>query len=69
METDAERHLGNVLVMLAELHADDRCQAFEDALAFYNQRHPAAMVLPVDGYSTRLLIESPLTRATQAAAP
>jgi hypothetical protein len=62
-ETESDMHLGNVLMMLAELHADDRCQAFNDALEFYNARHPEARVIPLAGYVTRLAYEGPIDRA------
>jgi len=56
-------HLGNVLMMLAELHPDDRCQAFDDAMTYYNKQNPGKQVVPVDGYSQRLVRRSPLDPA------
>lgn len=54
----ADEHLGNVLYILADLHPDDQCKAFVDALEFYNGRHPEAIIAPSDmGYVT--LSQSP----------
>ena len=50
-EADALHHLGNVLAILAELHPDDRSNALDGALAFYNARCPNAQVEPVAGVS------------------
>jgi hypothetical protein len=52
----AMRHLGNVLQLLAELHTDDRCKALDSALAFYNAHNPTAIIDPVEGYESRLVI-------------
>ena len=60
--TNAMHHLGNVLYMLAELHEDDRCDAFEAALAFYNRENPDMQVVPQEGFSTRLEQRGPLDR-------
>lgn len=68
-EEQAMKHLGDVLQMLAELHEDDRCQAFEDALGFYNQENPNLRVEPIDGYSTRLVQYGPLDRIRDALSP
>lgn len=59
----ADVHLGNVLMMLADLRDDERCDAFEAALAFYNERNPNAAVQPNEGYVSRLVTEGPLDRA------
>ena len=56
----AIEHLGNVLVMLANLAPGQRCQAFDDALSYYNDQRPAARVLPMDDYLTLLVTVSPL---------
>ncbi len=56
----AEAHLANVLVMLAELHPDDRCRALDKAMSFYNERHPEAMVEPVAMYVSHLVHRGPL---------
>src|SRR4051812_29551656 len=48
------RHLGNVLVILAELHPDDQCRAYTEALAYHNQKCPDAIVEPIMGV-TRLV--------------
>lgn len=58
----ALNHLGEVLQLLADLHPDDRCQVLDDALAFYNERHPDARVEPVPGFISRLVIEGPVDR-------
>lgn len=63
MSDEAMSHLGNVLMILAELHPDDRCRALDEALAFYNERRPNAQVAPVDGYVSRLVNFSPLDAA------
>lgn len=54
-ETEAMKHLGNVLMLLAELHPDDRCKALDNAMAFYNQHNPKAQVAPVPGFETHLV--------------
>lgn len=59
-------HLGNVLSMLAELHSDDRCEALESALVFYNQACPNAQVVADPAYEIRLVITGPLDRAIAA---
>lgn len=69
-EADALHHLGNVLAILAELHPDDRSNALDDALAFYNARCPNAQVEPVAGVS-RLVHQwpgpsDPLTKTPSA---
>jgi hypothetical protein len=60
------RHLGNVLVLLAELVPDERCRALENALAFYNERNPDCQVDGVEGYETHLVHIGPLQRAIAA---
>lgn len=57
-------HLRNVLMILADLHSDDQCQAYKDALAFYNQACPAQRIEPHDGYSTRLVHTTPIDECT-----
>lgn len=64
---DALDHLGNVLFMLQDLHADDRCAAFEKALAFYNAARPNAVIVPQEGYETRIVHTTPLHRALREA--
>lgn len=59
---DAMRHLGNVLYMLAELHEDDRCEAFDEAMEFYNKENPDLQVVPLEGFTTRLDQTGPLDR-------
>jgi hypothetical protein len=49
-------HLGAVLFMLADLHRDDRCQALEDALNFYNAVRPMAKVRGTGVAEARLVI-------------
>jgi hypothetical protein len=66
MDMRAMEHLGNVLTILAELHSDDRCNALEDALAFYNEHNPGAMIEPEDGFETRLVHVGPLWYAIAA---
>lgn len=66
---DAMAHLGNVLVMLAELHPDDRCKALENAMAFYNEHNPEARVEPIHGCETRLVHIGPLWYAIAAGMP
>jgi len=63
---EAMRHLGQVLYMFSDLHADDRCEAFEDAMNYYNAQNPDAMVQPVPDYETRLVHVTPLTRIATA---
>lgn len=55
----AATHLGAVLYFLADLHPDDRCQALDDALAFYNAQCLHAQVAPQEGYVSRLVITTP----------
>ena len=62
-EADAEYHLGQVLLILADLHPDDQCDAYCNALAFYNARHPEAKVEPEPGFALRLRYDTPLSRA------
>jgi hypothetical protein len=59
-------HLGNVLMILAELHPDDRCRALDEAMAFYNGSNPNCQVEPAQGYVSRLVHEGPLQRALAA---
>jgi len=61
-QDNAMEHLGNVLLMLADLHEDDRCDAFVQALEFYNKENPEAQIQPMPGYVTRLQEETPLSR-------
>lgn len=46
---EALRHLGNVLCMLAELDAGDRCRAFNEALEYYNNQCPDEKIEPEIG--------------------
>lgn len=58
-------HLGNVLMMLAELDDGDRCVAFEKALEFYNENNPTLQIEPVEGYKSFLVQETPLSRIAE----
>ena len=58
----ALNHLGDVLSMLAELHEDNHCRAYVEAIAFYNAQCPDNKVFPTEGYSSRLVITGPLDR-------
>jgi len=60
---NAMEHLGNVLLILADLHEDDRCDAYVQALEFYNRENPNAQIQPMPGFVTRLQEETPLSRA------
>lgn len=51
---NAYDHLRNILYILADLHPDDRCQALDDALAFYNAARPREKVAPSGGGYLRL---------------
>jgi hypothetical protein len=55
-------HLGDVLSILANLTPDDRCQALDEALAFYNEHRPDAKVVAEPGWVTKLVTEGPLDR-------
>lgn len=66
MTTEAMNHLGNVLSLLAELHEDDRCEALDEALAFYNAENPNQQIVPVEGYTTRLVQRGPLDDALES---
>lgn len=47
----ALEHLGNVLYFVADIHPDDRNEAIDMALAFYNEKRPEQQVHPSDfGY-------------------
>jgi len=62
-ERTAMKHLGNVLVILADLVDDERCRALDEALAFYNANNPNLQVMPTEGYKTHLVSIGPLQRA------
>lgn len=47
-------HLGDVLYMLADLHPDDQCRAYIDALNFYNSQRPNKIVAPSGFAEVRL---------------
>jgi hypothetical protein len=66
---EAMKHLGNVLVILAELVPDERCRALDNALAFYNERNPDCQVEGVEGYDTYLVHQGPLQKALGIVAP
>lgn len=66
-QTTALDHLGDVLQMLASLCPGDRCQAFADALSFYNEARPQARVEPMEGYVTRIVHFGPLDWLSAAA--
>lgn len=57
---DVLKHLGDVLYMLADLHRDDQCRAYTEAVAFYNAACPDEQVLPTEGYLTRVVHRTPL---------
>ena len=42
----ALEHLGNVLYYCADIHPDDRCDALDNALKFYNEARPNQRVEP-----------------------
>lgn len=52
---DALEHLGDVLYMLSDLHPDDQCQAYIDALTFYNTTAPDKQIEPSGIGHTRLI--------------
>lgn len=54
-EKTALEHLGNVLMILADLEPDDRCDALDKALAFYNAARPDRQVVPSGVGTTRLI--------------
>jgi len=59
-------YLGGVLYMLADLHPDDHCQAYTDAVTYYNASCPDKQVLLTKKYETRLIIsKSPLDIPTK----
>jgi hypothetical protein len=64
---EALDHLGDVLYMLAELHEDEQCSAYKNALAYYNAQRPERQVIPVEGHSTRLVHTTPLDATATAA--
>ena len=39
-------HLGKVLYFIADIHPDDRNDAVDTALAFYNERCPNKKIVP-----------------------
>lgn len=43
---DVYEHLGDVLYFLCDLHPDDRCEALDKALAFYNAARPDKKIEP-----------------------
>ncbi len=59
-EDAALDHLGIVLRLLAELSPEDRCQALDEALAFYNAARPDAQIQPNDGWITKLIHIGPM---------
>ena len=61
----ALKHLGNVLYMLSCLHPDEQCDAYKEALAFYNHHAPDKRIEPQEGYITRIVTERPLDRLLQ----
>ena len=56
---DAMWHLGNVLHYCADIHPDDRCDALDSALEFYNAASPNWHVAPSD-YRYQRLVDPPL---------
>lgn len=58
-DLDAMTHLGNILYMLADLHPDDRCDALDNALLFYNEAMPDQKVMP-SGIGYQRLVDPPL---------
>lgn len=60
--TKEGQHLGDVLYMLAELHPDDQCRAYVEALAYYNIQYPNEQIVPEEGYSSRIVTTGPLDR-------
>jgi hypothetical protein len=58
---DALRHLGKVLMILSDLHPDDRCEALDSALAFYNEHCPDWRVTP-SGFGFQRLTPNPIDK-------
>lgn len=52
--------LGDVLYMLADLHPDDQCRTYVNALAFYNEHCPDAPIAGEPGYTSRLVNTGPM---------
>jgi len=61
IDGEAMKHLGNVLVLLAELHPDDRTKGLNKAMTFFNEHNPTWQIEPVEGYSSRLVTTGPAT--------
>lgn len=53
----ALHHLGNVLAYFADLHDDDRCKAFDEALEYYNKHCPTRQVVSEFPGSQRLVVD------------
>ncbi|QIG72578.1 hypothetical protein EVB97_020 [Rhizobium phage RHph_Y65] len=51
----AMEYLGQLLLYLQDLHPDDHCRAYEDALSFYNHHNPYQRVEPTGLGFTRLV--------------
>ncbi len=59
-KAEALKHLGDVLIMLAELHPGDQCRAYVEAIAYYNAQCPEERIIPTEGYSSRIVTTGPL---------
>lgn len=58
-ENPALDHLGAVLTLLADLDPGDRCDALDEAIAFYNAARPDRQVVPSGVGATRLVHHIP----------
>lgn len=54
-DMNALDHLGNLLVILSDLHPDDRCMALDEAQEFYNALRPNAKI-ESSGHGYRRLV-------------
>ena len=57
----ALEHLGHVLYYFADIHPDDRCDALDNALTFYNARRPDKRVEP-SGFGYQRIVNPPLQK-------
>ncbi len=60
MAKTAMDHLGEVLSFFANLDEGDRCDAFEEAVEFYNKHNPGAQIHGEPGFTWYICQKSPL---------
>lgn len=62
----ADRHLGRVLMLLAEIPADEAPRALTSAMEYFNAANPTDIIEPTPGWVTHLVSVGPLDRAIAA---